>query len=57
MIAARLGITPASVDDLLYSAFGQRIVSKIFTATNLYRLILESRPADATPQGLGMSSR
>ena len=50
--AARLGITPASVDDSLYSAFGQRIVSNIFTETNQYRVILEARPTDATPQGL-----
>ncbi|HEY8004653.1 MAG TPA: efflux RND transporter permease subunit, partial [Phenylobacterium sp.] len=50
--AARLGITPAAIDDSLYSAFGQRIVSTIFTATNQYRVILEAQPADATPQGL-----
>ena len=51
--AARLGITPAAIDDSLYSAFGQRIVSTIFTETNQYRVILETRPADATPAGLG----
>jgi len=51
--AARLAITPAAVDDALYSAFGQRIVSTIFTETNQYRVILESRPSDATPQALG----
>jgi len=50
--AARLAITPAAIDDALYSAYGQRIISTIFTATNQYRVILESRPADATPQGL-----
>jgi multidrug efflux pump len=50
--AARLAITPAAVDDALYSAFGQRIISTIFTETNQYRVILESRPSDATPQGL-----
>ncbi len=50
--AARLAITPAQVDDALYSAFGQRIVSTIFTETNQYRVILESRPSDATPAGL-----
>jgi multidrug efflux pump len=42
--ASRLGITASSVDDALYSAFGQRIVSTIFTATNQYRLILEAQP-------------
>ena len=50
--AARLSITPAAVDDALYSAFGQRIISTIFTETNQYRVILESRPSDATPAGL-----
>ena len=50
--AARLAITPAAIDDALYSAYGQRIISTIFTATNQYRVILESRPSDATPQGL-----
>jgi multidrug efflux pump len=43
-IAARLGISASTVDDALYSAFGQRIVSTIFTDTNQYRVILEARP-------------
>ena len=42
--ASRLGITASSVDDALYSAFGQRIVSTIFTETNQYRVILEAAP-------------
>src|SRR5574337_319396 len=42
--AARLGISASAVDDALYSAFGQRIVSTIFTDTNQYRVILEARP-------------
>jgi multidrug efflux pump len=42
--ASRLGISASSVDDALYSAFGQRIVSTIFTDTNQYRVILEARP-------------
>ena len=42
--ASRLGITASAVDDALYSAFGQRIVSTIFTETNQYRVILESQP-------------
>ncbi|HET9642771.1 MAG TPA: efflux RND transporter permease subunit, partial [Burkholderiaceae bacterium] len=52
--ASRVGISAAAVDDALYSAFGQRIVSTIFTETNQYRVILEAR-ADAlsTPQSLG----
>ncbi|WP_407813158.1 efflux RND transporter permease subunit, partial [Staphylococcus aureus] len=40
--AARFGITPATVDNALYDAFGQRIVSTIFTQSNQYRVILES---------------
>jgi len=42
--AARLGISASAVDDALYSAFGQRIVSTIFTDTNQYRVILEAQP-------------
>jgi len=42
--AARLGITASAIDDALYSAFGQRIVSTIFTETNQYRVILEAQP-------------
>jgi multidrug efflux pump len=40
--AARLGVTASALDDALYSAFGQRIVSTIFTETNQYRVILEA---------------
>jgi multidrug efflux pump len=42
--AARFGITPATVDNALYDAFGQRIVSTIFTQSNQYRVILENDP-------------
>ncbi len=42
--AARFGITPATVDNALYDAFGQRIVSTIFTQSNQYRIILEASP-------------
>jgi multidrug efflux pump len=42
--AARLGVTASALDDALYSAFGQRIVSTIFTETNQYRVILEAEP-------------
>ena len=45
--AARLGITASSIDDALYNAFGQRIVSTIFTETNQYRVILEAARDDA----------
>jgi multidrug efflux pump len=43
--AARFGITPATIDNALYDAFGQRIVSTIFTQSNQYRVILEAEPA------------
>jgi multidrug efflux pump len=42
--AARLGVSAATVDEALYSAFGQRIVSTIFTGSNQYRVILEAQP-------------
>ncbi|MFL6625554.1 MAG: efflux RND transporter permease subunit, partial [Vitreoscilla sp.] len=52
--ASRLGISAATVDDALYSAYGQRIVSTIFTETNQYRVILEARPDQArTPASIG----
>ncbi|GAB3543509.1 MdtB/MuxB family multidrug efflux RND transporter permease subunit [Noviherbaspirillum agri] len=51
--AARLSITASAIDDALYSAFGQRIVSTIFTQTNQYRVILEAHPGMATPAMLG----
>jgi multidrug efflux pump len=44
--AARLGVTASAIDDALYSAFGQRIVSTIFTETNQYRVILEAQQDD-----------
>ena len=39
--ASRLGITPAVIDNALYNAFGQRLVSTIFTQSNQYRVVLE----------------
>ncbi|MFO0943857.1 MAG: efflux RND transporter permease subunit, partial [Pirellulales bacterium] len=42
--ASRLGVTPLMIDDALYSAFGQRQVSTIFTQVNQYRVILEVLP-------------
>jgi len=42
--AARFGITPATVDDALYDAFGQRIISTIFTDTDQYRVIMTVDP-------------
>jgi multidrug efflux pump len=46
--AARLGISVGTVDNALYDAFGQRIVSTIFTQSNQYRVILEADPTSYT---------
>ncbi|HHD7473773.1 TPA: efflux RND transporter permease subunit [Klebsiella oxytoca] len=42
--AARFGITASDVDTALYNAFGQRLVSTIFTQANQYRVVLEVKP-------------
>jgi multidrug efflux pump len=42
--ASRLGITTQLIDDTLYDAFGQRLVSTIFTQLNQYRVVLEVKP-------------
>ena len=53
--AARFGVSVGTVDNALYDAFGQRIVSTIFTQSNQYRVILES--GTRTEAGLqGLSS-
>jgi len=53
--AGRLAVTAATVDEALYSAFGQRIISTIFTDTNEYRVILEEKPGVVTtPQNLDL---
>src|SRR3989441_6909411 len=42
--AARFGITPQMIDDTLYDAFGQRLVSTMFTQLNQYHVVLEVEP-------------
>jgi multidrug efflux pump len=39
--AARLGITPSSIDQTLYDAYGQREISTMFTQLNQYHVVLE----------------
>ncbi len=34
--AGRLGVTPAAIDQILYDAFGQRLISTIYTESNQY---------------------
>ncbi|GAA4502940.1 multidrug efflux RND transporter permease subunit [Pseudaeromonas paramecii] len=43
--AARYGITASDVDTALYNAFGQRLISTIFTQANQYRVVLEVEPS------------
>lgn len=43
--ASRLGVSVAAIDQALYDAFGQRLVSTIFTQSNQYRVVLEADPA------------
>ena len=48
--ASRLGITPSTIDQTLYDAYGQREVSTIFTQLNQYHVVLEvKRPFQANP--------
>jgi multidrug efflux pump len=42
--AMRLGITPSTIDQTLYDAYGQREVSTIFTQLNQYHVVLEVQP-------------
>ena len=50
--ASRLGVPVQTVDDTLYSAFGQRQVSTIFTQLNQYRVVLEVAPEFRTGRDL-----
>jgi len=52
--AGRLGLSALTVDNALYDAFGQRIVSTIYTQSSQNRVILEATPGSVTdPQQLG----
>jgi len=52
--AGRYGITVADIDNVLYDALGQRIISTIFTQSNQYRVILEVKPEFREgPEALG----
>jgi multidrug efflux pump len=43
--AARFGVTAATIDNALYDAFGQRIISTIYSQSNQYRVILQAIPS------------
>ena len=50
-IASRLGVTISSIDNALYNAYGQRLISTIFTQTNQYRVVLEA--SKSSEYGIG----
>ncbi|MBD8167408.1 MdtB/MuxB family multidrug efflux RND transporter permease subunit [Erwinia persicina] len=59
-VASRLGISLSDVDNALYNAFGQRLVSTIYTQANQYRVVLEhdtaSTPGLAALQSIRLKS-
>ena len=42
--ASRLGITPSTVDQTLYDAYGQRQINTMYTQLNQYHVIMEAQP-------------
>lgn len=51
--AARLGISKSTIDDVLYDAFGQRLISTIYTQSAQYRVVLEVAPSfSQSPEAL-----
>jgi multidrug efflux pump len=42
--ASRLGIAPATIDNTLYDAYGQRQVNTLYTQLNQYHVIMEAQP-------------
>ena len=51
--AAHYGVRMAQVDEALYNAFGQRLISTVFTQAAQYRVVLEVEPSFAQdPQSL-----
>ncbi len=51
--AARLGVQARAIDEALYDAFGQRLVSTIYTSLNQYHVVMEAAPEyQQRPDGL-----
>ncbi|MDB5172380.1 MAG: acriflavin resistance protein [Phycisphaerales bacterium] len=51
--AARLGVSVADIDNVLYDAFGQRQVSTMYTQLNQYHVVMEAEPSFwQNPDGL-----
>ncbi len=42
--ASRLGVAPATIDNTLYDAFGQREINTLYTQVNQYHIVLEAAP-------------
>jgi multidrug efflux pump len=42
--ASRLGITPQTIDNILYDAFGERQIAKTYTSMNQYFVVMEVDP-------------
>ena len=42
--AGRLGVTVSAIDNALYNAFGQRLISTVYTQSSQYRVVLEVAP-------------
>jgi multidrug efflux pump len=42
--ASRFGITPTTIDNTLYDAFGQRQINTMYTQLNQYHVIMEAAP-------------
>jgi multidrug efflux pump len=43
--ASRLGIAPATIDNTLYDAYGQRQINTLYTQLNQYHVVLETQPS------------
>src|SRR5215472_19149608 len=53
LTAARFGLSPQTIDNTLYDAFGQRQVSTMFTSLNQYHVVMEVDPKFwQSPEGL-----
>ena len=51
--AARFGISSQAIDNTLYDAFGQRLVSTMYTQLNQYHVVMEAEPRFwQNPEGL-----
>jgi len=52
--ASRLGIAPTTIDNTLYDAYGQRLISTLYTQLNQYHVVLETAPQwQQNPGNLG----